>query len=134
MKVYLAARYSTKDQIAKYAEELRALGIEVTSTWLEEPHSPTSQLNELEGEQHTFYALNDLRDVDAADALVFFSVPPTQPMVRGGRHVEFGYALGKRLPIVVVGPKENIFHYLPSVRHVDTWGDAVNLLTEALDV
>ena len=129
MKVYLAGPYQWKDQIIGYANAARAVGIEITSFWLEEPHDSKIQLKDLPEEEHTAYALRDLRDIDAADALVLFAVPPTDtPIPRAGRHVEFGYALAQGLEIFVVGGKENIFHYLPWVKHVETWADALELL------
>ena len=129
MKVYLAAMYSWKPKIERYAEELRALGIEVTSTWLEEPHAPTTQLQDLGAENHRLYAQNDVQDINEADTFVLFSVEPTTPTLRGGRHVEFGMAIALAKTILVVGPPENIFHYLPRVNHVDTWPQAVNWLS-----
>lgn len=36
---------------------------------------------------------------------------------RGGRHVEFGLAVAWEKRIVVIGPQENIFHWLPMVEH-----------------
>ena len=128
MKVYLAARYSLKNQMVEYAHELRSLDIEVTSRWLEEPHSPTSQIGDVSEDLMRQYAQIDVEDIHAADTLVFFSVDPTTPTVRGGRHVEFGYALALGKSILVVGPKENIFHFLPSVRFVTSWRQAVNAL------
>lgn len=128
MKVYLASRYSTKDIIKGCAKELRDIGIEVTSSWLEEPHGPEVQLTQISGEESTQYAYRDLVDISSADILVFFSVDPTIATIRGGRHVEYGYALGIRKPILVVGPKENIFHSLSEVKHVDTWLEALHFL------
>lgn len=66
--------------------------------------------------------------MDASHILVFFSLTPETLFTRGGRYVEFGYMLGCRKPILVVGPKENIFHYLGSVHHVDTWEEAKGIL------
>jgi hypothetical protein len=45
---------------------------------------------------------------------------------RGGRHVEFGmaYAWGKRL--IVVGPREHVFHALPLVEHYPDWAALAN--------
>ena len=130
IKVYLAAAYSRKPQIERYAAELRSLGIEVTSSWLEEPHAPNSQMADFAEETHLKYARADVRDINDADTFIFFSVEPTTPTVRGGRHVEFGMAvaLGKR--VIVVGPKENIFHHLPQVTNVPTWASAVELLQD----
>lgn len=130
MKVYLAARYSTKEQIKLYAEDLRSAGIEVTSSWLEEPHGAGSNLNDIRDQQLTEYAAIDLMDVKDADWLVFFSVDPKIPVARGGRHVEFGYALGLEKNMLVVGPKENIFHYLPVVHFTDNFENAKKFLLE----
>lgn len=128
MKVYTAARYSMKDEVAEYANELRAAGIGVTSRWLEEPHSPQATMGEVDVNLLRSYARQDVEDIKAADILVFFSVSDTTPMVRGGRHVEFGIAMALGLHIVVIGPKENIFHLLPEVIHFETKEQAKNYL------
>jgi len=121
MKVYLAAPYSRKDEIKGYAEELRAGGVTVTSSWLEEPHTPTTQMQDLTHEEHLKYAVQDVKDVHAAKLLVFFT-DPTGTIVRGGRHVEFGIALERRMPIFVIGEqRENIFHHMPGVMHFESW-------------
>jgi hypothetical protein len=114
-----------------YAQELRASGIEVTSTWLEEAHGPNTQLQDVRDEELSGYAEADLRDVYRAEWLVFFSVDPTIPVARGGRHVEFGYALGLGRKILVVGPKENIFHYLPEIHFVNSFEETKEFLLRA---
>jgi nucleoside 2-deoxyribosyltransferase len=128
MKVYLANRYSQKDVMKLAAKELKAKGIEVTSTWPDESHEPDAQMSQISEAHLVEYAYRDLLEISQADMVVFFSVDPTTATVRGGRHVEFGYALGLRKPIIVVGPKENIFHYTSEVRHFGTWEEAVYFL------
>lgn len=125
LKVYLAAPYSMKDLMNARASELRAGGVEVTSSWLNEPHAPTTQMGELTPEQHQTYAVQDVKDVAAADILVFHT-DPTKTIVRAGRHVEFGIAIGigltRPMPIFVVGTdNENIFHHLPQVWMHGSW-------------
>lgn len=125
LKVYLAAPYSMKDLINARASELRAGGVEVTSSWLNEPHAPTTQMGELTDDQHRTYAVQDVKDVAAADILVFHT-EPTKTIVRAGRHVEFGIAIGigltRPMPIFVVGTdNENIFHHLPQVWMHEPW-------------
>jgi len=132
MRVYLAAPYQSKELIKSYAEELRLQGIEVTSSWLEEPHKPTTQMHELTHEEHQKYAVRDVKDVVDADVLVFHT-EPTKTIVRAGRHVEFGIAvalgLTRNMPILVVGGEyENIFHHLPQVIHFSTWEKAKETL------
>lgn len=125
LKVYLAAPYKEKDFIAVCAEELRAGGIEVTSSWLHEPHAPNIGMADLTAEDHRKYAIQDVKDVKAADILVFWT-DPTKTIIRAGRHVEFGIAIGlglsRPMPIFVVGKEcENIFHYMPQVIHFESW-------------
>jgi nucleoside 2-deoxyribosyltransferase len=139
LKVYLAAPYVRKDEILDHAIELRASGITVTSSWLDEPHKPTTQMHELTHEEHQAYALADISDVVSADVFVFFT-DPSKTIVRAGRHVEFGIALGlgltRSMPIFVVGQeRENIFHHCPQVYHFDSWfqvkGQLVDLAQSA---
>jgi nucleoside 2-deoxyribosyltransferase len=134
MKVYLAAPYVQRDTIRRYAKELRDGGVVVTSSWLEEPHDPKIQMTDLTHEQHQAYAVQDVKDVMAADILVLFT-DPTKTIIRAGRHVEFGMFIGRRaaekkgLPIFVVGTEfENIFHHLPQVMHFKSWHVLADLL------
>lgn len=121
MKVYLAAPYSAKDLIKGYANELRASGVEVTSSWLDEPHKPNTQMHDLTHEEHQGYAVRDVQDVQVADILVLFT-DSTKTIIRAGRHVEFGIAVQRKIPIYVVGDLyENIFHHLPGVTHFKSW-------------
>lgn len=131
MKVYLAAQFSWKEQIAAKKRQLEQLGIEVTSTWTDETANPNCSLKDFQGDYHLDMALRDLRQIDEADRLILFTVDPDTMTRRGGRHVEFGYAMGKGKDLLVIGPKENIFHHLPIVQ-IDTWEEAVKWLKAAL--
>jgi nucleoside 2-deoxyribosyltransferase len=126
--VYLAAPYSTKKEIEQYAADLRAAGITVTSSWLEEPHDPKTQMSELPPVTHRLYACRDLQDIEDAKVFVLFT-DPTKQLVRQGRTFEFGFAYANGKHIVIVGSEyENIFHYLPGLRHFETWADAQRYL------
>jgi hypothetical protein len=117
MKVYLAARYSRKKEIKSLVPVLLEHNIEVTSRWLEETGSDTAHLHEFTPKFCRQTAYIDLEDIDKADTFVFFSEDPTIGIPRGGRHTEFGYALGTGKRLIVIGGEENIFHYLPQVVH-----------------
>jgi nucleoside 2-deoxyribosyltransferase len=121
MRVYLAAPYVKKNEIKAYATELRAGGVEVTSSWLDEPHDPSMGPKDLTPKQNQKYAVTDVFDVRRAQVFVLFT-DKTKAVIRAGRHVEFGVAVERSMPIYVVGEeRENIFHYLPFVTHVDSW-------------
>lgn len=120
MKIYLASMYSQRDQTREHAKTLRAAGHTVTSTWLRERAPLKCKTADFHDRWLRDRAVVDLEDIDRADAILLFSVDGTKPTVRGGRHVEFGYAMATNKRLFVVGPRENIFHFLPIVKHYDT--------------
>lgn len=150
MRIYLAARYSRRDELKGVAEVLRQRGHVITSRWLEtdwvsRPDSSTAAPPEYREK----YAVIDAQDVAVAELVVSFTEPPagkcldcdglgvvfwpsedggSPPMQcpkchgvgridsgRGGRHVEFGLALGLGKRVIVIGHQENLFHHLPQV-------------------
>lgn len=127
MKVYLAARYSRKKEIKALIPILLQYNIQTTSRWLDEPWEGTAQLTEFTPEFCRLTASIDLEDIDNADTFVFFSEDPLVGTPRGGRHVEFGYALSQGKRIVVIGRPENIFHYLPQIVCYATIHDFIDL-------
>lgn len=127
-KVYLAARYSQKGDMQCVAAILQAKGIEVTSSWLSEQWPPGTTMDQIDVKELAMYAEQDLADIAAVDTLILFSIDPMIAGVRGGRHVEFGYALGIVRRVIVVGVHENIFHYIPKVEHCATIVDLLKLL------
>jgi len=130
MKVYLASRFSRKDEMIKKAEELRDLNIEVTSRWITEAANGNAKLRDYDDAYLLNTATTDIEDIEKADTFVLFSENPEEAYVRGGRHWETGYAYARGKTILVVGPKENIFHYFPECIVVDNWKDARKSLTE----
>src|SRR3712207_4744657 len=128
MKVYLASRYSRREELRGYREELIAAGIDVTSRWLIEDHEWVGTPDEvLPVDVGRRLGEEDLADIRAADLVVAFTEPPRSTPSRGGRHVELGYALALRIPILLVGPRENVFCCLVTSQ-VDTWRQARFLL------
>jgi len=108
VRIYLAARFDRGAEMRDVAANLACAGHFVTSRWI----------HKAPGDPGLLAAIQDIEDLADADCLVSFTEPPTAGVpwaARGGRHVEFGVALmaGKRL--CVVGPRENLFHYLPPV-------------------
>lgn len=126
-RIYLAARYGRRAEMQNIARALEAFGHLVTARWVRGAH-------EAEGvEQSVQFALEDLQDVEAADTLVAFTeLPGTTGKMRGGRHVEFGYALKAGHRCIVVGPRENVFHHVPGVEVVPTVAQLFKLLNAEL--
>jgi hypothetical protein len=104
----------------------------VTARWLSGSHEAKGDDSR---ETWAEFAIDDLGDVDRAEVLVEFTQKPfitTQylsyaelnVLKRGGRHVEFGYAYAKDKLLILVGPRENVFHNLFSVHQYDNWAEA----------
>lgn len=133
MQVYLAARFDHRDKLKTYREELQNVGVGVTSRWLDK-HGQGERDDSTNG--HVVYtsealakcALEDVEDIKSCDVFVTFTEKPSVGYTSGGRHVEFGIALNTDKRIVIVGPRENVFHELaeihPSIEQVATWEDA----------
>jgi nucleoside 2-deoxyribosyltransferase len=119
MTIYLAANYASWPQMQKYAAKLEKAGHSVTSEWITGAHQQ---------DNHRDYAEIDLRDVDAADALILFTGDPAGSRTRGGKHVEFGYALAKGKRLFIVGPPMSVFHHLPGIVQRLTLDDLISAL------
>jgi NTP pyrophosphatase (non-canonical NTP hydrolase) len=145
MQIYLAARYSRRIELCRYREELRYMGHTVQARWLDGEHQissagiPIGEHGEtlVEGDDgstsaratalRTKFANDDRDDVLGADLMINFTEPPRSDASRGGRHVECGLALANGSTVIVVGYRENIFHWLEEVRFCGSWEEAKQL-------
>jgi hypothetical protein len=117
-KVYLAATFDRGPEMCGYADELKRMGHEVTSRWMKGHHTIVAG----EDRHNNRMAMEDVEDVKAADVLVVFADPPGALSTSlGGRQVETGIALDNCDRIILVGGRENIFHYLYKVEVFETW-------------
>jgi hypothetical protein len=103
---------------------LEGLGHFVTSRWID-CHagkyltSFTPEHLNSDPEYCSALANYDLEDLRAAETVISFT--DTQGGGKGGRHVEFGYALALNKRVILVGPRENVFHTLSDVEHYASW-------------
>lgn len=119
MNYYFAARYSRNEEMRRYRDIIQAKisGACVTSRWIDQHGGNllnsfvSSKLNSDSHAECWIYGNKDIEDVEACHTIVSFT--GDDGTSKGGRHVEFGYAmaLGKRL--IIVGLRENIFHTHP---------------------
>lgn len=136
MRIYLAARYSRRLELCDYRAELESLGHIVTSRWLNGSHQldrdglkigalgeeyVESGSEARAAELRAFFAGEDMADVHAAELVIAFTEAPRAEASRGGRHVELGLALAWKRPVFIVGPRENVFCWLPEIRHFDSF-------------
>lgn len=92
---------------------------------LVETDSNDPSINTRAAELRAKFAQDDWEDVTSANLVISFTEPPRSSASRGGRHVEFGIALGLNKPVIVVGYRENIFHWLPSVSFFENFNQAL---------
>lgn len=128
-RFYVSARFGRQEEARQVADHVtRATGWECTASWLtanpgedEAAHTDPTVMREA--------AWNDLSDIARADVMFALTedvgddtsyydcygerIPREVPAswARGGRHVEVGYAI-TRIPVILIGPRENVFHGL----------------------
>ena len=122
-RVYLCAAFSRQREMLTYAAVLGGLGLRVVARWLSA--SPDDQTNTVLMRAAAVECCEDLAQVDQ---VIAFSEPHGSGYWTGGRHVEVGYALALRRPVILVGPVENVFHAHPGVTQVGTFAEALALL------
>lgn len=136
MRYYFAGAYARRAELAAYADELFEMlsgADRVTSRWLTDPQEgldagfSAGGLETAEAIEKAWeYGQRDMEDIRSARAIVSF----TGDGVRGGRHVEHGMGLllndlrpitGYRL--IVVGPREHVFHCHPATEQYATFDE-----------
>ena len=116
MRYHLAARYARRMELCKYREQLLSIGETVMSRWLDFEKKPKWSPG---------IARADCEDLIAAQTVIIFTEGPNTILTTGGHHVEFGLALAQNKGVIVVGPRENVFHYLlPDSQMFATWNEA----------
>lgn len=135
--VYLSAPYSRMHELRLYRVELQELGLSVTARWLDGDPDDADDPALMTEDEMEDAARQDLEDLRQAHILIAFSeagAAPTPATSRGGRHVEFGYAIAAKAlskrgqygwpqrEIWMVGPPENVFGVLVDQRFAH-WGE-----------
>lgn len=129
MRIYLAARHSRREELCGYADELRKCGHEITARWLLGSHKLSGVALAVESasgsapSRGAAFAREDLQDLMRADAVISFTEVPRSGHSRSGRHVEFGMAFAMHKRLIVIGPRENVFHCLSAVERYESWED-----------
>lgn len=148
VRIYLAAPFAFQPRMRLYAQELRSMGMTVTSRWLDETAPLFAEVDTLPDKYCADTAFMDVEDIVSSNVFILFT--PTEDELanpeiskkawaRGGRHYECGLAAGIRLfqaavnnfaftfPIIIVcGPRENVFHYQDNIDHYDNWDQTVS--------
>jgi nucleoside 2-deoxyribosyltransferase len=117
--IYLAGPWARREEVRAARDKFTAAGVNVKARWIDLSPTPEDEKNPvvLTGE-----AINDLEDLDNADAVVVLNLEKSE-----GKAVETGYALAAGVPVIIIGERTNVFHYLPEVSIVETIEEAIAL-------
>jgi len=120
LRVYLAHNFSAssflKDQVVP---ALRERNVIVCSTWIYQ--------EEANGNEQ-YWAIRCLEEVCRCDVFIIFAEQVGTVPGRG-KYVEFGYALARNKPVIVIGDKlDCIFYHYPQIMKVATLKDALDIL------
>jgi nucleoside 2-deoxyribosyltransferase len=130
MKIYFAGRVSQRGTLQQWADDCVQLGHVTVSRWSmrESTHFLVDGLSpQAKDDERRRFAMEDIEDIDKADIVISLMEEPRGPG-RGGRHVEFGYALARGKRLICVGPRETVFHHLINVEHFATWEECLVML------
>lgn len=113
ISIYVASRFAHHPEARKVRDQLVAAGFDVTSRWLEGEPSLESKLSD---ERRRELAEMDVYDVKRARCLVLYNPVDSAKVGTGGCHYECGIASAMGMPIFVLGPRTNIFHWRENVQ------------------
>jgi len=125
MRIYIATQ--KQENARPVRDAIVAAGHVCTASWID-----LSGYASIPGTdaQRSEAALTCEREVRGAEVLILVSEPDGE-RVRGGKHVETGMAIALGKPVIVIGTRENVFHWHAAVRVVPDAAGAIALLQEA---
>ena len=120
MEIYVAAKYQDRDRVRELYYELSYLGHEITVDW--------TNHNDVSPEKLTEYAVEDVGGVKEAKLLIALM---TIKYEYKGLWVEMGIALGKGIPVWVIGDAGDscLFMNHPLVRKFNCISEVLKELT-----
>lgn len=93
-KYYIAHNYAARFELRTLTRALDSIGWECVSSWIGDPEN--IQADGWKG----VLALRDIEDLNRAEVLLYFADNFSESPGLG-KHIEFGYALAKGIPIVI---------------------------------
>lgn len=131
MRIFLSASYGRRLELCGYRDELIAMGHEVCARWLD------GQAN---GTLH-----RDIEDMFEAECFIAFTEHFHAPGATENWRMEvvlgaeLGFVLGvnrsikqfavrEHMRLIVIGNRENVYHWVDYAEHATTWEDAKKLL------
>lgn len=116
MRIYIASH--SRELAEEAASVFERKSYVISSRWHRKAFHPTHMHTE---DECAAIAQEDYDDIASSDGLVLIAGPDKYS---GGKFVEAGIAIGLGKPVTVIGRRENMLLWLPSVRVVATAADA----------
>ena len=131
MTIYLSGQFEDGLVLCNIRDDLQRLGYRITSRWLDSAAwgPATAQAQTHGAERLAAIARQDFEDIVRAQLVVVYNPQEACAVGRGGRHVETGYALALGKPVIVVGARGNVFHWLPEITVVSDWAELKDVLS-----
>lgn len=117
-RVYIAAPWVSKDVARIAGAAFEQAGFEITKKWWE--HRDVDMEDSESAQELYEQADEDITGVLSADVFVLLNLGKSE-----GKAVETGIALSEGLPMILVGKRSNLFHFLPCWTIVDTINQAI---------
>lgn len=124
MNIYLCSSYTRMVEMRGYADALAEMGHTITSSWVYNADDPGAALSPEDHGEHEDAAMKGLAEINRSDVVICFTEGPGSRLSRGGRHVEMGYAIARKIEILVIGYRENLFCYLPQIHFAEDFRSA----------
>lgn len=127
MKIYVASFFNTRERLRPWIEALKQAGLEITSTWMDEPLKSGQKVEDTETHLYTAeelfrFAERDVEELLRSDGIILDTFDVSH---RGGREVEWGaFVFGPVQLGFIVGPKRNVFHEF-AVKVFPTWEECL---------
>ena len=131
MRLYIASH--SQESARHLKEAVEAAGLTIVSQWITADLKFSHGAAAYSDEERIYLATMDENDVRRADALIVIAEQEGK-MVPGGKHVETGIAIALNKPVIVLGRRENIFHWHPRVQIVPAVDDLLNALSRLKDL
>lgn len=126
MDIYLSSRFEHQAELRERRSQIEMIGHTVTSRWLDCLTRPMVGTPEWTDHMERWLAV-ELEDIDRCETLLLDTTVDMRGAT-GGAYVEFGYAIGRRKNLWIVGSRPNIFCYHPDVLLFRDWDQVFRLL------
>lgn len=128
MKLYIAGKFGARKIINNYIKEAELFGHIITHNWTK------FETDNDNSDKKVLASVKDVNGVIDCECLICIMDDPNYAYSGTFTELGVGLALNKKIIIVNFDTKSfcvtNIFYHHPNIIHVDTWNQALELITK----